>query len=80
LHAKAPAAMSVCETARSANHSSYHSVPPYGGKAIARPDVRLRAAPQRSVLMMDWLGCKTGEATGHRRSVKCGVDLMNETW
>jgi hypothetical protein len=42
--AKAPAAMSVCETGRSANHSSYHSVPLCGVKAIARPDVRLRAA------------------------------------
>jgi hypothetical protein len=72
--------MSVCETGRSANHSSYHLVPPCGVKAIARPDVRLRAAQQCSILMMDWLGCKTGEATGHRRSAKCGVDLINETW
>jgi hypothetical protein len=30
--------------------------------------------------MVDWLGDKTGEATGHRRSAKCGVDLINETW
>jgi hypothetical protein len=73
---KAPTATSVFETVRLANHRPYHSLSlsGRGNSDGLRPGVRLRTVPQPSILMMDMLGYKTGEATGHYGSVKCGVD------